>query len=256
MIKYLVLFSMFLTAIGTAQENKFDTLLSLFDGTKKQIPGQLAFLYFDFSPSESAIGLLADKILIQNDSFIVVSTYNQCDPEKKCERATATSFALSGEKIDEVTYEQIVSDCSFNDSRAIAFISDSILVFKESRKKLDCLGNGELVNKREWLEFQPIKNGMFLKSYADQTAIEREHYIFSHLIFTGDELRKYTEEELRIIKNELFALHGYKFTTPKWQDYFKSKSWYKPLSNDVLDELTEIEKKNVELIVSMTEVKQ
>jgi len=102
------------------------------------------------------------------------------------------------------------------------------------------------------LEFQPVKeDGSFSKPYTDLKAIERENYIFSHRVFEKEELIHKTEEELDIIKNEIFASHGYVFTTKRWQEYFETKSWYIPSDKDAVNKLTAIEKKNIELILSI-----
>ena len=46
---------------------------------------------------------------------------------------------------------------------------------------------------------------------------------------TAAELSIYTKEELGYIRNEIYARHGYKFSTAEYAEYFGSKSWYTPL---------------------------
>lgn len=57
-------------------------------------------------------------------------------------------------------------------------------------------------------------------------------------------------DDLDIMRNEIFADHGYIFKTKKWNEYFSSKTWYKPLYNNVDDKLTEIDKFNINLILN------
>jgi len=57
-------------------------------------------------------------------------------------------------------------------------------------------------------------------------------------------------EEMELMKNEIFAEYGYIFTTPKWKDYFRKMSWYKPTSSDVNDKLNEVDKHNLEVIIN------
>lgn len=57
-----------------------------------------------------------------------------------------------------------------------------------------------------------------------------------------------SKEDLKIMRNEIFARHGYIFKTPELKNYFKNQSWYKPQYNNVDKDLTEIEKKNILLI--------
>lgn len=60
--------------------------------------------------------------------------------------------------------------------------------------------------------------------------------------------RRFNKSELRLMRNEIFASHGYIFSSPDLKEYFENKKWYKPISKDVNDKLTEIEKYNIKLI--------
>lgn len=254
MIRYVVLFSMLLTLAVDAQESEFENLVNLFTESKKQIPEDLALQYFDFKPTERANSLLTGKIVIKTNDYVVLSTILECNIGGSCEESSITSFNSSGERIETIGYERAIADCSFDDTRVSVFTSDDLLVFKETREKLDCLGDGKQIGIKAWLEFQPIKeDGTFSKPYSDLKAIERENYIYSYRVFKRNELDHKTEEELAIIKNEIFASHGYMFTKKKWQDYFESKTWYVPSDTDAVNKLSDIEKKNVELILSMRE---
>ena len=57
-------------------------------------------------------------------------------------------------------------------------------------------------------------------------------------------------DDLDIMRNEIFADHGYIFKTKKWNEYFSSKTWYKPLYKNVDDKLSEIDKFNINLILN------
>ncbi|WP_299606824.1 YARHG domain-containing protein [uncultured Aquimarina sp.] len=252
MIKYLVLLGLFFSISINGQESQFSKLIESFSEPQKNIPQDLALQYFDFKPTERASNLLTGNVVVHTKSYIIVSTVLKCNIGTNCEQSSLTSFTPEGKRIATIAYERAVADCSFNDARTSVFVSDDLLVFKETREKLDCIGDGKQVGLKEWLEFQPIKkDGSFSKPYTDIKAIERENYIFSHRIFKKEELDFKTEEELAIIKNEIFASHGYMFTKKKWQDYFESKSWYMPTNKDAADKLTDIEKSNVALILSI-----
>lgn len=51
------------------------------------------------------------------------------------------------------------------------------------------------------------------------------------------------------MRNEIFAAHGYIFSSPDLKERFESTEWYIPKSKDVNDELSEIEKYNVKMIL-------
>jgi hypothetical protein len=53
---------------------------------------------------------------------------------------------------------------------------------------------------------------------------------------------------LRIMRNEIYARHGYTFQLEDMRKHFDKQGWYMAVSQDVSDNLTPIEKKNAELI--------
>jgi hypothetical protein len=67
----------------------------------------------------------------------------------------------------------------------------------------------------------------------------------------ASELTKYNKSELRLIRNEIFARHGFIFKSPELISYFKSQNWYKPEFNDITDKLTPVEKTNIELLYKL-----
>lgn len=66
-----------------------------------------------------------------------------------------------------------------------------------------------------------------------------------------DSLYKFSELDLEIMRNEIFARHGYKFNSSKWANYFGSLSWYFPNYINVDTMLNELEKENVIKIKSV-----
>ncbi|BAP29508.1 uncharacterized protein CHSO_0471 [Chryseobacterium sp. StRB126] len=54
--------------------------------------------------------------------------------------------------------------------------------------------------------------------------------------------------DLEIIKNSVFARHGYSFKKETYRDFFEQTDWYIPVSNNVDHELSPMEKDNVALL--------
>ena len=70
------------------------------------------------------------------------------------------------------------------------------------------------------------------------------------------ELYGMSQEEVALARNEIYARHGHIFTTEAYADYFEQQSWYTPNPNfDSMDptQLTEIERKNIDVIVGYEE---
>ena len=64
------------------------------------------------------------------------------------------------------------------------------------------------------------------------------------------DLSRLGSRDLKIMRNEIFARHGYIFKTADMINYFSGESWYRPLYHDVTHMLSSIEKANVNLIKS------
>jgi hypothetical protein len=54
--------------------------------------------------------------------------------------------------------------------------------------------------------------------------------------------------ELKVMRNEIFARHGYIFKTEDMRNYFSRQSWYRPMYADVSGQLSAVEKRNAQLI--------
>lgn len=59
-----------------------------------------------------------------------------------------------------------------------------------------------------------------------------------------------TKPELAILRNLIFARHGYTFASASFRNYFEREPWYIPLKKDIRADLTELEKKNAEKLKS------
>lgn len=54
--------------------------------------------------------------------------------------------------------------------------------------------------------------------------------------------------ELQVMRNEIFARHGYIFKTDDMRSYFSQQGWYRPRAADVSGELSAVEKSNAQAI--------
>jgi hypothetical protein len=71
----------------------------------------------------------------------------------------------------------------------------------------------------------------------------------SYRLLSIEELRDMSINDLKIMRNEIFARYGYKFKTGgKMDSYFQQQDWYKKQHDNVNDFLTDLEKENIKLI--------
>lgn len=67
-------------------------------------------------------------------------------------------------------------------------------------------------------------------------------------LLTKEDVENMYKGDLEILRNSIYARHGYSFKNRKMRYVFDQIDWYMPISVDVRNELTTIEVKNIELI--------
>ena len=79
-----------------------------------------------------------------------------------------------------------------------------------------------------------------------------EEYIFpsDSALVTLDDLRGLSKEDVSLMRNEIYARHGYIFQSKELKEYFESKSWYTPNPNFSESDFSSTEKKNKETIIA------
>lgn len=70
----------------------------------------------------------------------------------------------------------------------------------------------------------------------------------SERLLNDDDLKGMSKKELRLMRNEIMARHGYTFSSDDLKKHFEKELWYFPLFRDVSKNLSDIESKNVTFI--------
>lgn len=97
-------------------------------------------------------------------------------------------------------------------------------------------------------EFQP-DDEYYSDDEADQDILFKTQYDFAcERLVTEEDLVGLDKDDLRIMRNWIFARHGYIFKSQDLKDYFEMLPWYNPRYTDVSSMLSNIEKKNIEFI--------
>ncbi|WP_430811652.1 MULTISPECIES: YARHG domain-containing protein [unclassified Carboxylicivirga] len=92
---------------------------------------------------------------------------------------------------------------------------------------------------------------LLISKELESSLYNREYGIVSLVKLNNDYLENYSKNELRIIRNEIFAYKGYKFNSKDLKEYYAKNNWYKPFTNNsdsIFRTLSDIEKYNIELI--------
>ena len=106
-----------------------------------------------------------------------------------------------------------------------------------------------------WDDDNPVgyyKQSTFYKSLTkkDQiTEILTGQYPYTSMkLVLPASLDYFTKAQLRIMRNEIFARHGYVFSSADLKAHFAKMSWYKPLNDNSKVHLSQLEQLNVDLI--------
>ena len=105
------------------------------------------------------------------------------------------------------------------------------------------------IKKTETINYDTLQNNE--NSYYDNNAIDESEYEYEYLRereMTYDDVEGKSAEELRLMRNYIFARRGYIFESEDLKEYFERFSWYVPLYYDVTPRLSDIEKYNVNFI--------
>lgn len=94
------------------------------------------------------------------------------------------------------------------------------------------------------------------KEQPKETFTNSSHPVIGEALFenlskhrlSGSDLSSYTKSELRILRNSIFAKHGYIFKSEGLKMYFSQFEWYKPEFNNVNHKLNSVEKENIKIL--------
>lgn len=84
---------------------------------------------------------------------------------------------------------------------------------------------------------------------TEEVEIDQNQYDWlSERSVTAADLSGKTSGDLRLMRNAIFAKHGYIFKSDDLREYFSAFSWYTPQRADVTPYLSAIEKENIDFI--------
>ena len=121
-------------------------------------------------------------------------------------------------------------------------------------RKFTTPGFKQMFEWRDW--YKPLKDQSKVKLNATEEQnvkfLEAEEAELRNKISTEPITNEMVEglfvEDLRVLRNEIYARHGRVFKDPELQKYFAAQSWYQPNIEFKDDGLTETEVKNLAII--------
>ena len=105
----------------------------------------------------------------------------------------------------------------------------------------------------DWMKTKNVKikeeeTEYFITEYASAT---NKIYTInaSNTELTKEQVANLKRGDIYIIRNTIYARHGYSFKKKPLRQFFDFQDWYIPVYADIKTDLTEIEKKNIELLL-------
>jgi hypothetical protein len=174
--------------------------------------------------------------------------------EKEKNRKTAISIGDMDNFQDVLLTEDKLAGLSLLDLRILREE-----FYARHGKKFDAPGIRDYFNWRDW--YKPAKNQKAIKLNAtEQKNVDllalyeaKIREWFSTNVVTDDTIGALFAEDLRVLRNEMYARHGRVFMDKKLQQYFEAQSWYKPDPEFTDDQLNEIEIQNLAKIKAAEE---
>jgi hypothetical protein len=68
-------------------------------------------------------------------------------------------------------------------------------------------------------------------------------------MLSKNDLENLKKGDLLIIRNTIYARHGFSFKNRPLRIFFDAQEWYMPVNMNIKPQLTEIEKKNIQLLL-------
>lgn len=135
----------------------------------------------------------------------------------------------------------------------LKFQSTDVVRSKEQLEAVFSLGIGETTSIT--FSFDKTKNAAKFKITSKwkvtpkpQKGTPGDFPQASDRLLTDEDLSSMSRADLKIMRNEIYARHGYIFKTAAMKAHFKGLPWYKGKYADVSSMLTDIENRNVALI--------
>ena len=92
-----------------------------------------------------------------------------------------------------------------------------------------------------------LQNSLGQEKFAEEQPVSD---IITGMLLNTTYLRRFSKPELRLMRNEILARHGWKFQSKDLQEHFGRLAWYHPVADNSTIKLSIIEQTNVQLLKS------
>ena len=221
--------------------------------------------------------ILHKKICLSIDSIIGTKVFGH-----SLVGGLQRSFKGSLELVDENVYSIRVKEPGTNpyDGTFDFKIEDNTLIGDwRANKKLKISVRKYTLNKRKF-EYNPHNmfeeyalymdvNDTKKETYTEDIDGEINEYTQDLYVASTDKIQeinasldKLTKEDVEnlkkvdimIIRNSIYARHGFSFKDANLRSFFESQEWYMPVSTDIQKDLTKVERENIKLLLQYEKI--
>lgn len=151
----------------------------------------------------------------------------------------------------------------FGYSQGMPYMFDTIKMWQEYPSKMsspdlnmegeDTLAVDTMVDENQANVSESEGSDESVASINDNGSNDDEYTWLCMRYAEPEDLEYKSRRELRIMRNYIFARHGYIFESSDLRQYFSQFDWYTPISRNVTSELSKIERDNIKLIKAYEE---
>ncbi|NME71749.1 YARHG domain-containing protein [Flammeovirga aprica] len=184
-----------------------------------------------------SLGSYSSFYIIKNK---IVSEYSlgfSFDSDGANAKSTSASYRFIHEEIIEIiATTEVVADSSMYD--------------EHFNMKFGLSSHNQKMNSHDSYSYLKINECRIEELVPSKSVSEKRKFkIASTRLLKKEDLQTLSYKELKLMRNEIFAGHGYIFQSADLKKYFSQFDWYKPEKAIVSeDELSEIERLNIQLI--------
>lgn len=134
--------------------------------------------------------------------------------------------------------------------------------FKLKKQSFEYNPNLMLPEDEAYIDYYSEKIDTIVETQTDSTSVPETYYQETYRSagdvitkinsstkkLTENDLKNLKKLELEILRNTIYARHGYTFKKKSYRQFFDSVEWYIPVSENVDAKLTALEKANIKLL--------
>lgn len=134
--------------------------------------------------------------------------------------------------------------------------------FKLKKQSFEYNPNLMLPEDEAYIDYYSEKIDTIVETQTDSTTVPETYYQETYRSagdvitkinsstkkLTENDLKNLKKLELEILRNTIYARHGYTFKKKSYRQFFDSVEWYIPVSENVDAKLTALEKTNIKLL--------